>query len=97
MLGAGTCQVYISRKQTIAAAIIRHAIPAVRFFIQSGPDSPAFLTGLNSDKDVIENTGLILGSEDLVTLDAVTNKMVDIDPETRSILKIGEEVFGQWD
>ena len=33
----------------------------------------------------------------LVTLDAVTNKMIGIDPETRSILKIGEEVFGQWD
>jgi uncharacterized protein (DUF362 family) len=50
-----------------------------------------------TEYDVIENAGLILGSEDLVTLDAVTNKMVGIDPETRSILKIGGEVFGQWD
>ena len=23
--------------------------------------------------------------------------MVGIDPESRSILKIGEEIFGQWD
>jgi hypothetical protein len=50
-----------------------------------------------TEYDVIENAGLILGSSDLVTLDAMTNRMVGIDPETRSILKIGEEVFGQWD
>ena len=50
-----------------------------------------------TEYDVIENAGLILGSDDLVTLDAVTNKMVGIEPESRSILKIGEEVFGQWD
>lgn len=50
-----------------------------------------------TEYDVIENAGLILGSEDLVTLDAFTNKMVGIDPATRTILKIGEEVFGEWE
>lgn len=50
-----------------------------------------------TEYDVIENLGIIFGSEDLVTLDAYLNKLVGIDPEKRSILKIGEEVFGQWD
>jgi uncharacterized protein (DUF362 family) len=46
---------------------------------------------------VIENLGVIFGSEDIVTLDAYVNKLVGLDPDKRSILKIGEEVFGQWD
>jgi uncharacterized protein (DUF362 family) len=50
-----------------------------------------------TDYDVIENLGLILGSEDLVTLDAYINKLVGLEPERRSILKIGEEAFGKWD
>jgi len=50
-----------------------------------------------TEYDVIENLGIILGSEDLVTLDAYVNKLIGLDPEKRSILKIGEEVFGQWD
>jgi uncharacterized protein (DUF362 family) len=50
-----------------------------------------------TEYDVIENLGLILGSEDLVTLDAYINKLVGLDPDKRSILKIGEEVFGKWD
>ncbi|MBN2221923.1 MAG: DUF362 domain-containing protein [Vallitaleaceae bacterium] len=50
-----------------------------------------------TEYDVIENLGIILGSEDLVTLDAYINKLVGLDPEKRSIMKIGEEVFGEWD
>jgi len=50
-----------------------------------------------TEYDVIENQGIILGSEDLVTLDGVTNIMIGLDPENRSVLKIGEEVFGRWD
>lgn len=50
-----------------------------------------------TDYDVIENLGVIYGSEDLVTLDAYVNKLVGLDPEKRSIFKIGEEVFGTWD
>lgn len=50
-----------------------------------------------TDYDVIEDLGLIFGSEDLVTLDAYINKLVGLDPEKRSIMKIGEEVFGAWD
>ncbi len=50
-----------------------------------------------TDYDVIENLGIILGSEDIVTLDAYVNKLIGIDPNVRSILKIGEEVFGNWD
>lgn len=50
-----------------------------------------------TEYDVIENQGIILGSEDLVTLDGITNLMIGLDPESRSILKIGEEVFGRWD
>lgn len=50
-----------------------------------------------TEYDVIENLGIILGSEDLVTLDAYINKLIGLDPEKRSILKIGEEVFGSWD
>jgi uncharacterized protein (DUF362 family) len=50
-----------------------------------------------TEYDVIENLGVIFGSEDLVTLDAYINKLVGLDPDKRSILKIGEEVFGQWD
>lgn len=50
-----------------------------------------------TEYDVIENLGVIFGSEDLVTLDAFINQLVGIDPEKRSILKIGEEVFGPWD
>ncbi|HEX2926408.1 MAG TPA: DUF362 domain-containing protein [Ruminiclostridium sp.] len=50
-----------------------------------------------TEYDVIENQGIILGSEDLVTLDGVTNHMLGLDPEARSVLKIGEEVFGRWE
>ncbi len=50
-----------------------------------------------TEYDVIENLGIILGSEDIVTLDAYVNKLIGIDTDTRSILKIGEEVFGPWD
>jgi hypothetical protein len=50
-----------------------------------------------TDYDVIENAGLILGSEELVTLEAYINKLIGLDPDKRSILKIGEEVFGKWD
>lgn len=50
-----------------------------------------------TEYDVIENLGIILGSEDLVTLDAYINKLIGLDPEKRSIMKIGEEVFGPWD
>ncbi|PYG87950.1 uncharacterized protein DUF362 [Ruminiclostridium sufflavum DSM 19573] len=50
-----------------------------------------------TEYDVIENQGMILGAEDLVTLDGVTNHMIGLDPESRSILKIGEEVFGRWE
>lgn len=50
-----------------------------------------------TEYDVIENLGIILGSEDLVTLDAYINKLIGLDPEKRSIFKISEEVFGQWD
>lgn len=50
-----------------------------------------------TEYDVIENKGMILGSEDLVTLDGVTNLMIGLNPENRSVLKIGEEVFGKWD
>lgn len=49
-----------------------------------------------TEYDVIENLGIILGSEDIVTLDAYVNKLIGIDTGTRSILKIGEEVFGPW-
>lgn len=50
-----------------------------------------------TEYDVIENKGMILGSEDLVTLDGVTNYMIGLEPESRSILNIGEEVFGRWE
>jgi uncharacterized protein (DUF362 family) len=50
-----------------------------------------------TEYDIIENLGLILGSKDLVTLDAYVNTLVGIDTDKRSILKIGEEVFGKWD
>ncbi|SDN57220.1 DUF362 domain-containing protein [Acetanaerobacterium elongatum] len=50
-----------------------------------------------TEYDVIENLGLILGSEDLVTLDAYINKLIGLDPEKRSILQMGDEVFGKWD
>jgi hypothetical protein len=50
-----------------------------------------------TDYDVMENLGIILGSEDLVTLDAYVNRLVGLDVDKRSILKIGEEVFGKWD
>lgn len=50
-----------------------------------------------TDYDVIEDSGIILGSEDLVTLDAYVNKLVGLDIDKRSILKIGEEAFGVWD
>lgn len=50
-----------------------------------------------TDYDVIENAGVIFGSEDIVTLDAYVNKMIGLDPEKRTILRIGEEVFGKWD
>lgn len=47
--------------------------------------------------DVIEHACLILGSEDILMLDAYANKLAGIDTEKRAILKLGEEVFGQWD
>ncbi len=50
-----------------------------------------------TDYDVIEDMGIILGSEDIVTLDAYTNKLIGLNTETRAVLKIGEEVFGKWD
>lgn len=50
-----------------------------------------------TEYDVIENLGLILGSEDIVTLEAYINKLIGLDPDKRSILKIGAEVFGEWD
>lgn len=50
-----------------------------------------------TEYDVIEHLGIIFGSEDLVTLDAYINRLIGLDPEKRSILKIGEEVFGKWD
>jgi uncharacterized protein (DUF362 family) len=49
-----------------------------------------------TEYDVIENKGIILGSEELVTLDGVTNLMIGLEPESRSVLRIGEEVFGRW-
>ncbi|TVQ36285.1 MAG: DUF362 domain-containing protein [Spirochaetaceae bacterium] len=50
-----------------------------------------------TEYDVIENVGLMLGSRDLLTLDAYANQLAGIDPETRAFLRIGEEVFGAWD
>lgn len=50
-----------------------------------------------TEYDVIENLGIVLGSEDLVTLDAYVNSLIGLDNDKRSILKIGEEVFGIWD
>ena len=50
-----------------------------------------------TDYDLIENAGVMLGSEDLVTLDAYANKLAGIDPERRSVLRMGEEAFGAWD
>jgi uncharacterized protein (DUF362 family) len=50
-----------------------------------------------AEYDTVENLGLALSSEDLLTLDAFTNRMVGIDPEARHILQIGSQVFGEWD
>ncbi len=68
-----------------------HHIPVTR---QEGNNKYKMLW---TDYDVIENLGIILGSEDIVTLDAYVNKLIGIDTNVRSILKIGEEVFGTWD
>lgn len=50
-----------------------------------------------TDYDLIENMGIIIGSNDVVTLDAYTNKLIGLNTDTRAVLKIGEEVFGKWD
>lgn len=50
-----------------------------------------------TEYDLIENSGIILGSEDIVTLDAYANKLAGLNPDARTILKLGEEVFGKWD
>jgi uncharacterized protein (DUF362 family) len=50
-----------------------------------------------TDYDVIENLGIILGGDDLVTLDAYLNSLVGLEVDKRTILKIGEAVFGRWD
>ncbi len=49
-----------------------------------------------TEYDVIEDAGIIIGSQDLLTLDAYANKLVGIDPDTRAFLRFGSEVFGQW-
>ncbi len=50
-----------------------------------------------AEYDTIEDLGLALGSEDLLTLDAFTNRMVGIDPESLHLLQVGSEVLGAWD
>lgn len=50
-----------------------------------------------TDYDVIEDAGIVIGSRDLLTLDAYANELAGIDPDSRAFLRFGSEVFGEWD
>jgi uncharacterized protein (DUF362 family) len=93
-----TCRRHYHGKPRLNNAIIDMNLIYRSLFDVVGICEAIFETLFISDKDyIIENSGCMVGSRDLVTLDAAIIKSLSFEPQDRNIIKMSSNVFNQVD